>query len=224
MSDQLKFQDKRREKGTFASGSLYVHVSSMPEIPGNLSAVQVQIDKVIARNKNDGKEQLLAGNDEIYLDLRSQYVSNLKGALGHISAGPIDGELKDLKPVGFAGHLIIRLPRKLDATRLDLSILGSSVKVANGLKVQYTGRDKAKVFLKVEGASNKLVQFLPRDGSGKPLKQGSTSLNKPLNGEKGYLNGEIEVSSKAAFLDVVYATEQDIWEVPFQMKTKPPAS
>ena len=155
---------------------------------------------------------------EKFLVINSNFVPPLKGAQLQIVAGPVSPEAESLTPVGFEGYLTVRLPRKLNSLRLDLNELGNAGESANGLKAKFTGIDQNKILIEIEGPRETLVQFQPLDGSRKSLRQGTVKINKKDSEKRTVWQAEVHVPPQTRYMEIVYATKQDTWQVPFHME------
>ena len=152
-------------------GTFLVHSPDAPAISNNLSAAQLTVEKVIVKDGSSPTRKTLLVKDERFLNLNSNYVYPLKGDQLRVEAGPVGEEDESLTPVGFDGHLKIRLPRKLSSFRLDLFTLGSTAQSSNGLKARFTGISEKGIRMEIEGPRETLVHFTPLNLRGKSLSQ-----------------------------------------------------
>jgi hypothetical protein len=74
------------------------------------------------------------------------------------------------------------------------------------------------VLIEIEGPRETLVQLQPLDGSRKPLKQGNARIKKTDSEKKTIWQAEIRVPSQTRYMEIVYATKQDTWKVPFHIE------
>ncbi len=224
MNENIYMRKNWQQPGKYVSGSFLVHSQNTDSITHNLSAVQMTIEKVIVYDGSPSKKKTLPVKGKKFLVLDSNYAPPLKGAQFQIEVGPVASDAENMTPVGFEGFLQIRLPRKLDSIRLDLNELGNAGEAVNGLKAKFTGIDQGKVLLEIEGPRETLVQFLPLDGSRKPLKQGNVHIKKTDSEKKTVWQAEVRVPPETRYMEIVYAPRQDTWQVPFHIEKKSPAS
>jgi hypothetical protein len=219
MNKNLNMRDKWKQTGKYVSGSFMVHSQDSDSITHNLSAARMIIEKVIMQDENLSKRKTLpVKKDAQFLVIDSNYAPPLKGAQLQIEAGPLTSNAEHMTPVGFEGHMEIRLPRKLNSLRLDLNERGNTGEAANGLRAKFTGIDQDKVLIEIEGPRETLVQLQPLDGSRKPLKQGSAHIKKTVSEKKTIWQAEVRVPSQTRYMEIVYATKQDTWKVPFHIE------
>lgn len=218
LHDHMYIQNVWRKTGKYASGSFLVHTLDLPAVTNNLSAVQMVVEKVIVTHQGLPKRRTLSVHAEKYLALDSNYSYPLKGDQFRMEAGPVGKEDENLTPVGFEGYLKIRLPRKLATFRVDLFELGSTAKAANGLQVKFIGIEENTVQLEIQGPRETLVHFTPLNLSGKPLSQWEPRVEKLDSGNKNTWQAKIKVPPETRYMDIVYATRQDIWKIPFRME------
>ena len=218
MNENLYLQNKWKQTGKFVSGSFLVYSQDSDAITYNLSAAQMTIKKVILQDEGSSKRKSLPVKGEKFLVINSNFVPPLKGAQLQIVAGPVSPEAESLTPVGFEGYLTVRLPRKLNSLRLDLNELGNAGESANGLKAKFTGIDQNKILIEIEGPRETLVQFQPLDGSRKSLRQGTVKINKKDSEKRTVWQAEVHVPPQTRYMEIVYATKQDTWQVPFHME------
>ena len=218
LDEYLRIQSKWKEPGKYATGSFLVHSQDTAAITNNLSAAQLIIEKAIVKDENRSTVKSLSVKDQKFLNLNSNYVSPLKGDQVRIEAGPIKEEEEGLTPVGFEGHLKIRLPRKLSSFRLDLFALGSSAQSSNGLKAKFTGLSEKGVRMEIEGPRETLVQFIPLNLRGKPLRQKDPRIKKMDSEEKTVWQAEVQAPPETRYVDIVFAPQQDTWEIPFRLE------
>ena len=219
MNENLYMRDKWKQTGKYASGSFLVHSQDSDSITHNLSAARMTIEKVIMQDGDLSKRKTLpVKKDAQFLVIDSNYAPPLKGAQFQIEAGPVTSNAEHMTPVGFEGHLEIRLPRKLNSFRLDLNELGNAGEAGNGLRAKYTGIDQDKVLVEIEGPRETLVQLQPLNGSRKPLKQGNARIKKTDSEKKTVWQAEVSVPPQTRYMEIVYATKQDTWKVPFHIE------
>ncbi len=213
-------RDKWQQTGKYAWGSFVVHSQDTEAITHNLSAAQMTIEKIIVEDGSPSKRKTIPAKGEKFIVMDSNFAPPLKGAQFQIDAGPVAPEAEHFTPVGFEGYLQIRLPRKLDSLRLDLNELGNAGEAANGLKAKFTGIDQGKVLLEIEDPRETLVQLQPLDGSRKPLNQGNAHIKKIDSEKKTVWQVEVRVPPQTRYMEIVYASRQDIWKAPFHIEKK----
>lgn len=214
----MRMQSKWKKPGKYASGSFLVHSQDTAAITNNLSAAQLIVEKVIVKDGNNPTKKTLSVKDDQYLSLSSNYVSPLKGDQVRIEAGPVKKEDEQLTPVGFEGYLKIRLPRKLDSFRLDLFSLGSTAQSPNGLKAKFTGISERGIRMEIEGPRETLIHFTPLNLRGKPLKQKDLKIKKIDIDGKVIWQAEVQVPPGTHYMDIVFASKQEIWKIPFHLE------
>jgi hypothetical protein len=218
MSEQLYMRDKWKQTGKYVSASFLVHSQDSDSITHNLSAARMTIEKVIVQEGSPSKRKTLPAKGGQFLVIDSNYAPPLKGAQFQVEAGPVAPDAEHMTPVGFEGYLEVRLPRKLSSLRLDLNELGNAGEAVNGLKAKFTGINQDKVLLEIEGPRETLVQLQPLDGSRKPLKQRDARIKKSDSEKKTVWQAEVRVPSNTRYMEIVYATKQDAWKVPFHIE------
>ena len=211
-------QSKWKKPGKYAMGTFLVHSPDAPAISNNLSATQLTVEKVIVKDGSSPTWKTLLVKDERFLNLNSNYVYPLKGDQLRIEAGPVGEEDESLKPVGFDGHLKIRLPRKLSSFRLDLFTLGSTAQSSNGLKARFTGISEKGIRMEIEGPRETLVHFTPLNLRGKSLSQKEPRIEKMDFEGKAVWQVEIQAPPETRYMDIVFASQQDTWEIPFHLE------
>jgi len=211
-------QSKWQHPEKYVAGSFLVHSQDTAAITNNLSAVQLTIEKVIVNDGHNPTSKTLSAKDTQFLNLNSNYVYPLKGDQLRIEAGPIREEDEKLTPVGFEGYLKIRLPRKLDSFRLDLFALGSTAQSSNGLIAKFTGISEKGVRMEIEGPRETLVHFIPLNLRGKPLNQKDPHVEKMDSEGKTIWQAEVQAPSETRYMDIVFAPQQDTWEIPFRLE------
>ena len=218
MNQNIHMQSQWKKPGKYAVGSFLVHSQDTAAITNNLSAVQLIVEKVIVKDGNHPSIKTLSVKDAQFLNLNSNYVSPLKGDQLRIEAGPVREEDENLTPVGFEGYLKIRLPRKLDSFRLDLFALGSTAQSSNGLKIKFTGISEKGVRMEIEGPRETLVHFTPLNLRGKSLSQKDPRIEKIDSEGKILWQAEVQAPPEARYMDIVFASQQDIWKIPFRLQ------
>lgn len=219
MNENLYMRDKWKQTGKYVSGTFLVHSQDSDSITHNLSAARMTIEKVILQDGDLSKRKTLpVKKSEQFLVIDSNYAPPLKGAQLQIEAGPVASNAEHMTPVGFEGYLEIRLPRKLDSLRLDLNELGNAGGAINGLRAKFTGIDQDKVLLEIEGPRETLIQLQPLDGSRKPLKQRNARIKKSDSEKKTVWQAEVRVPPQTRYMEIVYSTKQDTWQVPFHIE------
>jgi hypothetical protein len=224
LNENLYIRDKWKQTGKYVSGSFMVYSQDSDSITHNLSAARMTIEKVIVQDGSPSKKKTVPVKGGQFLVINSNYIAPLKGAQIQIEAGPVTSDAEHMTPVGFEGYLEIRLPRKLNSLRLDLNELGNAGEAVNGLKAKFTGIDQDKVLLEIEGPRETLVQLRPLDGSRKPLKQGSVRIKRTDSEKITAWQAEVRVPPQTRYMEIVYATKQDTWKVPFHMEKQSPSS
>jgi hypothetical protein len=218
LNQSMRMQSKWKKPGKYAAGSFLVHSQDTAAITNNLSAAQLTIEKVIAKDGSNPASKTLLVKDEKFLNLNSNYVSPLKGDQLRIEAGPVKEEDEKLTPVGFEGYLKIRLPRKLDSFRLDLFALGSTAQSSNGLKAKFTGISEKGVRMEIEGPRETLVHFIPLNLRGRPLNQKDPQIERMDSEGKTVWQAEVQAPSETRYMDIVFAPKQDTWKIPFRLE------
>jgi acyl-coenzyme A thioesterase PaaI-like protein len=218
LNQRIHIQSKWKQPGKYVMGSFLVHSTDAAAITNNLSAAQLNVEKVFAKNGNSPTVKTLLMKDAKFLNLNANYVSPLKGDQLRIEAGPVKEEDENLTPVGFEGHLKIRLPRKLSSFRLDLFSLGSSAQSSNGLKAKFTGISEKGIRMEIEGPRETLVQFIPLNLRGKPLTQKDPRIEKIESDGKTIWQAEVQAPPETRYMDIVFAPQQDTWDIPFHLE------
>lgn len=218
LNQSMYIQSKWKKPGKYAMGTFLVHSPDAPAISNNLSATQLTVEKVIVKDGSSPTRKTLLVKDERFLNLNSNYVYPLKGDQLRIEAGPVGEEDESLKPVGFDGHLKIRLPRKLSSFRLDLFTLGSTAQSSNGLKARFTGISEKGIRMEIEGPRETLVHFTPLNLRGKSLTQKEPRIEKMDFEGKAVWQVEIQAPPETRYMDIVFASQQDTWEIPFHLE------
>ena len=77
--------------------------------------------------------------------------------------------------------------------------------------------------LDLEGPREKLVQFIPRSAKGKPLKQEDAQVKRSEHDENVW-KVRLKVPAETRQIDIIYATKQDSWNMPFRLEKKNPES
>ena len=199
-------------------GTFLVHSPDAPAISNNLSAAQLAVEEEIVKNGSSPTRKTLLVKDERFLNLNSNYVYPLKGDQLRIEVGPVGEEDESLTPVGFAGHLKIRLPRKLSSFRLDLFTLGSTAQSSNGLKDKFTGISEKGIRMEIEGPRETQVHLTLFNLRRKPLSQKEPRIEK-MDLEGGNVwQVEIQAPPETRYMDIVFASQQDTWDIPFHLE------
>ena len=214
----MHIQSQWKQPGKYATGHFLIHTQDTAAITNNLSAVQLTVEKVIAKDGYNPIKKTLLIKDEQFLNIHGSYSPPLKGDQIQIQAGPVKEDEEGLTPVGFEGYLKIRLPRKLDSFRLDLFTLGSTNQSSNGLKAKFLGITEKGVLLEIEGPRETLVHFTPLNLRGKPLNQKSSRIKKSDSEGKITWQAEVQVPSATRYMDIVFAPKQDTWKIPFHLE------
>jgi hypothetical protein len=218
LNQSIHMQSKWKKPGKYATGSFLVHSADTAAITNNLSAAQLTVEKVIVKDGSNPTVKTLSVKDAQFLNLSSNYVSPLKGDQLRIEAGPVKEENESLTPVGFKGYLKIRLPRKLSSFRLDLFTLGSSAQSSNGLKAKFTGVSEKGIRMEIEGPRETLVHFIPLNLRGKSLTQKDPRIEKMESEGKTIWQAEVQAPPETRYMDIVFAPQQDTWEIPFHLE------
>ena len=218
LNPSMRMQSKWQHPEKYVAGSFLVHSQDTAAITNNLSAAQLTIEKVIVNDGHNSTSKTLSAKATQFLNLNANYVSPLKGDQLRIEAGPIRKEDEKLTPVGFEGYLKIRLPRKLDSFRLDLFALGSTAQSSNGLKAKFTGISEKGVRMEIEGPRETLVHFIPLNLRGKPLNQKDPHVEEMDSAGKTIWQVEVQAPSETRYMDIVFAPQQDTWEIPFRLE------
>lgn len=218
LSENMHLQNKWKQPGKYASGTFLIHTHDTAAITDNLSATQIVIDQVIAAKGKQARKQTFPVKEEQFLTMNSNYAPPLKGTQAYMQAGPVGQGDENLTLMGFRGHLKIRLPRKLNSFRLDLFELGSTARASNGLQVKFTGIDENGVRLEIKGPRETLVHFTPLNLSGRPLSQSEPGVKKIHSQGAPVWQARVKVPPETRYMDIVYATHQDTWTIPFHME------
>jgi len=218
LNQRIYMQSKWKQPGKYVMGSFLVHSTDAASTTNNLSAAQLIVEKVFAKNGDNSTIKTLLAKDTRFLNLSSNYVSPLKGDQLRIEAGPVKEEDENLTPVGFEGYLKIRLPRRLSSFRLDLFTLGSSAQSPNGLKAKFTGVSEKGIRMEIEGPRETLVHFTPLNLRGKSLSQKEPCIEKMDSEGKTVWQAEVQAPPETRYVDIVYATQQDTWDIPFHIE------
>jgi len=219
----LEFRKAWGKKRIDASGMLMVNGPNSPELTDNLSAVQFKFYRAIAQDKSSRKKTTLKGKDEHFANLSKNYTHPFKGEQLYINMGPIQEGTDNLDLLGYEGHMTIRMPRRLSSFRLDLNDLGNSVQGPDGWSARFTGIKDNVVLFDLEGPREKLVQFIPRSAKGKPLKQADAEVKRSESDENVW-KAKVKVPAETRLIDIIFATKQDSWNMPFHLEKKSPQS
>lgn len=218
LNESIHMQSKWKQPGKYVMGSFLVHTQKAASITNNLSAIHLAVEKVLVKDGNSPAMKTLSVEDEQFLNLNSYYVHPLIGDQLRIEAGPVKEQDENLTPVGFEGKLKVRLPRKLSSFRLDLFSLGSTAQSSNGLKARFIGITEKGVRMEIEGPRETLVHFTPLNLRGKPLSQKDTHIEKIDSDGKNVWQAEVKAPPETRYMDIVFASQQDTWEIPFHLE------
>ncbi len=125
------------------------------------------------------------------------------------------GLLNNKEILGATGKLIIRIPKKLKSTGIYANILNSNMKSDDGsLVLIVTKLSQDSITLTAAGDVNKLVQIIPISSEKQPLPLNSVRIEKK---DDTYIIEIKPVGGTPEFLNVIYATKQEKFAIPFDI-------
>ena len=74
--------------------------------------------------------------------------------------------------------------------------------------------------MEIEGPRETLVHFIPLNLRGKSLTQKDTRIEKIESEGKTIWQAEVQAPPEARYIDIVFAPQQDTWEIPFHIEKK----
>ena len=72
--------------------------------------------------------------------------------------------------------------------------------------------------MEIEGPRETLVHFIPLNLRGKPLSQKDPRIERMDSEERTLWQAEIQAPPETRYIDIVFAPQQDVWEIPFHLE------
>ena len=197
----------------------HLYLPKVPGLQGNLSALEIFFDTLDWGPKRNKAELgsvwpgfLLAEPDGDKPLLKAPGSHAVYG-LNQVKFVP--DEVTEVK-----GHLVLRIPRSLSPLSFKPLVLGDTKHHGNGTKVKVTGISDLGLELELQGARDRLVQVLARNGKGELV--ATTKANvQTKNNSSAVWTIQFHATEWPASLELIFAEKQWQKTYPFHLFLQP---